>query len=139
MADPTPTPGPGPRERIEAYFGACNEGSAADIAAHFTLDAVIWDSNLDPCRGAEAIGAGTRGILMHMFAGKALNLPGLDKPVSLENWTVVLGAEDRSRVAKELSGNAGIEGGSAQSARRTLAGRPKSNSSLSTARNVRPV
>lgn len=56
MADHSPTPGPAPRERIEAYFGACNEGSAEDIAAHFTPDAVIWDSNLDPCRGSAAIG-----------------------------------------------------------------------------------
>lgn len=48
---------PGPTARIEAYFQACSTGTADDIAAHFTPDAVIWDTNLAPCRGAEAIGA----------------------------------------------------------------------------------
>lgn len=48
---------PGPVARIEAYFEACGAGTADDIAAHFTPDAVIWDTNLAPCRGAEAIGA----------------------------------------------------------------------------------
>ncbi len=46
-----------PVARIEAYFRACTTGTAADIAAHFTADAVIWDTNLAPCRGADAIGA----------------------------------------------------------------------------------
>ena len=46
-----------PRDRIVAYFTACGEGSAADIASHFTPDAVIYDTNLRPARGAEAIGA----------------------------------------------------------------------------------
>ena len=46
-----------PRSRIEAYFATCNDGSAGDIAGHFTADAVIYDSNLDPCRGSDAIGA----------------------------------------------------------------------------------
>lgn len=46
-----------PVARIEAYFLACSTGEAGDIAAHFTGDAVIWDTNLAPCRGAEAIGA----------------------------------------------------------------------------------
>lgn len=45
-----------PASRIEAYFVACSEGSAADIATHFTPDAVIRDTNLRPVRGAEAIG-----------------------------------------------------------------------------------
>ena len=46
-----------PAARIEAYFAACGEGSAADIAAHFTPDAVIYDTNVRPARGAAAIGA----------------------------------------------------------------------------------
>jgi SnoaL-like domain len=46
-----------PAARIEAYFGACNLGSAAEIGAHFTSDAIVWDTNLEPCRGNEAIGA----------------------------------------------------------------------------------
>lgn len=34
----------------------CGEGSAADIAAHFTADAVIFDTNVRPIRGAAEIG-----------------------------------------------------------------------------------
>ena len=44
------------RERIEAYFRACSEGTADDIAAHFTPEAVIYDTNLRPVRGSDAIG-----------------------------------------------------------------------------------
>jgi hypothetical protein len=46
-----------PGERIDAYFQACGEGSADDIASHFTPEAVIWDTNIRPMRGARAIGA----------------------------------------------------------------------------------
>jgi len=46
-----------PVARIGAYFQACSTGEADDIGAHFTDDAVIWDTNLAPCRGADAIGA----------------------------------------------------------------------------------
>lgn len=46
-----------PAGRIRDYFAACSEGSAADIAAHFTEDAVIYDTNVRPVRGAAAIGA----------------------------------------------------------------------------------
>lgn len=45
-----------PSERIESYFAACSDGSAADIASHFTDDAVIYDTNLAPVRGNVAIG-----------------------------------------------------------------------------------
>lgn len=45
-----------PAERIEAYFLACSEGSAEDIAGHFTPQAIIWDTNIRPMRGSEAIG-----------------------------------------------------------------------------------
>jgi hypothetical protein len=58
--------------------------------------------------GAETIGAGTRGILTHMFAGKTLTLPGMAQPVGLDNWTVVLGTEDSTRVAAELRDRADI-------------------------------
>lgn len=44
------------RARIEAYFDACGEGSAADIASHFTPEAIIFDTNIRPMRTAEAIG-----------------------------------------------------------------------------------
>jgi ketosteroid isomerase-like protein len=46
----------GPAERIRAYFAACTTGDAAAIAAHFTEDAVIYDTNVAPVRGAAAIG-----------------------------------------------------------------------------------
>ncbi len=44
------------RERIEAYFRACSEGTADDIASHFTRDAVVFDTNHPPVRGAATIG-----------------------------------------------------------------------------------
>ena len=46
-----------PCERIDAYFDACNHGDAAAIAAHFTDDAVVFDTNHAPVRGAATIGA----------------------------------------------------------------------------------
>jgi ketosteroid isomerase-like protein len=45
-----------PAERIRAYFAACGEGAAGEIAAHFTDDAVIYDTNVRPMIGSEAIG-----------------------------------------------------------------------------------
>lgn len=45
-----------PADRIDTYFTACGEGSAADIALHFTEHAVIFDTNVRPIRGAEQIG-----------------------------------------------------------------------------------
>ncbi len=42
--------------RIRAYFAACGQGDAAAIAAHFTDDAVIYDTNVPPVRGSAAIG-----------------------------------------------------------------------------------
>lgn len=44
-----------PRSRIEAYFEACGTGSADEIASHFSADAVIYDTNVRPFRGADAI------------------------------------------------------------------------------------
>ncbi len=46
-----------PADRIVAYFEACSTGSAADIAAHFTPEAVIFDTNIRAVRGAADIGA----------------------------------------------------------------------------------
>ncbi len=46
-----------PYQRITAYFEACSTGSAAEIASHFTADAIIYDTNLGPTKGADAIGA----------------------------------------------------------------------------------
>lgn len=45
------------RARIEAYFEACGAGSPSDIAAHFTDDAVVYDTNIRPMRTAAGIGA----------------------------------------------------------------------------------
>ncbi len=45
------------RERILAYFDACNTGDAEAIASHFTPDAVVYDTNHAPVRGAATIGA----------------------------------------------------------------------------------
>ena len=47
----------GSAERIDAYFEACSGGSAADVAAHFTPDAVVYDSNVSPTVGSDEIGS----------------------------------------------------------------------------------
>ena len=44
------------RARIESYFTACSQGSASDIAAQFTPDAVIYDTNHRPLESAVGIG-----------------------------------------------------------------------------------
>ncbi len=44
------------RERIEAYFLACSDGSAADIAENFTANAIVFDTNHKPVKGAQTIG-----------------------------------------------------------------------------------
>ena len=44
-------------ERITAYFDACGEATAEEIASHFTDDAAIFDTNIRPMRGAADIGA----------------------------------------------------------------------------------
>jgi ketosteroid isomerase-like protein len=38
---------------IRRYFEACSSGSSADIAACFTAEAVVYDTNLAPVAGAE--------------------------------------------------------------------------------------
>jgi ketosteroid isomerase-like protein len=43
-------------ELIRRYFEACSTGSSADIAACFTPDGVVYDTNLAPVKGAEAAG-----------------------------------------------------------------------------------
>ena len=43
-------------ELIKAYIESCGEGTAADIGSHFAEDAVIFDTNVRPIRGAEQIG-----------------------------------------------------------------------------------
>jgi SnoaL-like domain len=43
---------------IRSYFEACSNGSANDIARHFTIDAVVYDTNIAPVWGSEAIGDG---------------------------------------------------------------------------------
>jgi hypothetical protein len=48
---------PSHTERITAYFLACSEGSAAEIASHFTPDAVIYDTNVEPLVSSDRIGA----------------------------------------------------------------------------------
>ena len=49
-------PGLGLGEAIIAYFDSCNTGDPERIAAHFTPDAVIYDTNHTPVRTAEGIG-----------------------------------------------------------------------------------
>lgn len=44
-------------ERITRYFDHCGTGTPEQIAAHFTPDAVIWDTNHAPVRTAAGIGA----------------------------------------------------------------------------------
>lgn len=42
--------------RITGYFDACTGGDAAAVAGHFTDDAVVYDTNHAPVRGAATIG-----------------------------------------------------------------------------------
>lgn len=41
---------------IEGYFSACTSGDADAVARHFTEDAVVYDTNHAPVRGAAVIG-----------------------------------------------------------------------------------
>lgn len=41
---------------IEGYFSACTSGDADAVARHFIDDAVVYDTNHAPVRGAEVIG-----------------------------------------------------------------------------------
>jgi iron complex transport system ATP-binding protein len=53
------SPGPAtgrPSDVVRSYFAACTGGSPAEIAAHFTPDAVVYDTNHAPVVSAEAIG-----------------------------------------------------------------------------------
>ena len=43
-------------ELIRAYFESCNTGTPEEIAAHFTEQAVIYDTNHGPVRTAAGIG-----------------------------------------------------------------------------------
>lgn len=45
-----------PADRISAYFAACCDGTPSDISAHFTADAVVYDTNVRPMVGASDIG-----------------------------------------------------------------------------------
>ena len=48
----------GPRtDLVRDYFERCNSGTAAQLAAAFTDDAVVYDTNVAPVRGPDAIGA----------------------------------------------------------------------------------
>jgi limonene-1,2-epoxide hydrolase len=42
---------------MHAYFAACSGASADEVAAFFTPDAVVYDTNIAPVRGAANIGA----------------------------------------------------------------------------------
>ena len=44
------------RRRLFDYFDSCNSGTAEEIAAHFTPDAVVYDANARPARGVAVIG-----------------------------------------------------------------------------------
>ena len=44
------------RDLVDSYFSSCSEGTADDIARHFCDEAVVYDLNVAPVRGAAAIG-----------------------------------------------------------------------------------
>ena len=44
------------RDLVDSYFSSCSGGTADDIAGHFCHDAVVYDLNHDPIRGAAEIG-----------------------------------------------------------------------------------
>ena len=51
-----PDPPSDVRDLIRSYFAACSAGDAEAVAAHFTQDATIYDTNHAPLQGREAIG-----------------------------------------------------------------------------------
>jgi hypothetical protein len=51
-----PDPGADRGHLVRRYFEACSSGSADEISACFGTDAVIYDLNLAPVRGARACG-----------------------------------------------------------------------------------
>lgn len=71
---------------VRAYFDACTNGRAEDIAACFTDDAVIYDTNHAPIRGSAAIGAFWTGV-RERWAGAA--------------WIVDSGIEEGDEAAVE--------------------------------------
>ncbi|CAN5614580.1 hypothetical protein BH24ACT15_BH24ACT15_17310 [soil metagenome] len=42
---------------VHDYFARCSTGTADHLAAAFTQDAVVYDTNIRPIRGAQEIGA----------------------------------------------------------------------------------
>jgi len=44
------------RTLVESYFAACSTGNADEVAGHFDDDAVVYDTNHPPVRGAAQIG-----------------------------------------------------------------------------------
>ena len=51
-----------PAERVRSYFEACNAGDPAALVVHFTPEAVIYDTNIPPMRGRDAIAVGWAAI-----------------------------------------------------------------------------
>lgn len=43
-------------ERVEDYFLRCSTGTSEELAAMFTEDAAVYDTNVRPVRGAQEIG-----------------------------------------------------------------------------------
>jgi iron complex transport system ATP-binding protein len=85
-----------PSDIVRSYFAACTHGSAEEIAAHFTRDAVIYDTNHPPVVSAAAIGAFWERIRAK-WSGAA--------------WYVDAVVEDRHRVAIEWTMTGTTEAG----------------------------
>jgi ketosteroid isomerase-like protein len=85
----------GPAERIRAYFAACTTGDATAIAAHFTEDAVIYDTNVRPVRGAATIGQFWVGV-RERWRGAAWTVDAVvaDGPAAAIEWTMTGCAPD---------------------------------------------
>jgi ketosteroid isomerase-like protein len=74
---------------VRAYFDACTNGRPEDIAACFTDDAVIYDTNHAPVRGHAAIGAFWTGV-RDRWAGAAWIVDsGIEEgDVAAVEWTM---------------------------------------------------
>lgn len=59
-----------PKATVLAYFDACTNGSAADIAACFAPDAAIYDTVAPPVRGARIIAESVVALRTAMQGGR---------------------------------------------------------------------
>lgn len=79
------------RSLVEDYFAACTRGDAAAVAASFTDDAVVYDTNHRPVVGAEEIGR-FYATVREQWAGASWHVDTFvgDQDRAAAEWTMVV-------------------------------------------------